>query len=244
MKDKGNVMRGVVMNIREVIEEIPIFEQSNSVSKSKIMDYAVIRKFKKGKQIFRMSEEVNQVYVIEKGYVVVERVNNNNDTRGIFVLGPGELINEVILQKETASISCEALTDLVLISISKERFLEIMEQDFVFTKAVIDSMSLKIRRLYHQIENTTKMMRLERQVASRIWKLARDHGVPCEEGIKLPFDLSITMLAELVGSNRESVSRIVKKLSEEGLVSIANGKCKIYDMNKLKAVNCDGSTKK
>ena len=95
------------------------------------------------------------------------------------------------------------------------------------------SMAKKISKLYRQVANTTKMMILEDQVSAKLWKIGHDYGIEKEEGIVIPFDLSITLLAQLVGSNRESVSRTIKKLSNAHLVSIIHGRCIIYDLDAL-----------
>lgn len=224
------------MNIREELERIPLLSMALPPTKAKIISYAVTKKVKKGEFIFHAREQVDGIYIISKGYAVLEKINKNNDKRAVFILSNGSILNEVILSDPVASIDCYALTDLELIYFSRQHFLEIMQSDFGFTKCVVDSMSKKIRRLYRQIENTTKMMKLDYQVSFRLWKLARDFGVQKETYITFPFDITITFLSELVGSNRESVSRSVKKLNEAGLVSIKNGKCKIYNLDSLKNI--------
>jgi CRP-like cAMP-binding protein len=95
-----------------------------------------------------------------------------------------------------------------------------MEQDLTFAKAVIKSMAMKIRRMYHQLSNTSNSMRLDKQIASKLWKLSRDFGKEKEGKIEIDFDLSITYLADMVGSKRETVSRIVKQLSERQLIEV------------------------
>ena len=112
-----------------------------------------------------------------------------------------------------------------------------MSSDFDFTKSVIGEMSLKIRKLYHQVENTTKMTKLDKQIASRLWKLGRDYGIDKGEYIELPFDLTITFLSDFVGSNRETVSRIVKNMANEHIMKIKNGRCVIYDIAALHEIS-------
>lgn len=224
------------MNIRSIVEAVPILSQSDPSSKAKMISYGINTKYKKGEYLFCARDHVKRIYIVVSGYVVLERVNRNNDKRAIFLLSNGCLINEVILSEPVSSINCYALSDLEVVSFTRSQFLEIMEQDFFFTRLVIESMSLKIRKLYHQMENTTKMMNLEKQVASRLWKIGRDYGVDEKEYIIIPFDITITFLADLVGSNRETISRIIKKLSADDILSINKGTCKIYNLEKLREI--------
>ncbi len=222
------------MNIRTAVDTVPLFTQASSPAKAKILSYGIHKRYEKGEYLFRVRDVVSSIYIVLSGLVVLERTDRDSNRRAIFILEQGSIINEVILEEAISSINCYALTDLEVVCFPRNQFLEIMETDFPFTKAVIDSMSMKIRRLYHQLENTTKMNTLSNQVASRLWKLGRDFGVQKDDCLELPFEMSITFLAGLVGSNRETVSRVVKKMAQENILSIRSGKCKIYDVEKLK----------
>lgn len=221
------------MHIKDLIETIPLLSQSTQPSKTKMKTYAITQKIKKGEYLFYVREEIERIYIMISGYAVLDRVNQNNDRRAIFLMAQGDIINEEVLEKPVSSTNCYALTDLEVISFTRIQFLEIMEHDFYFTRMILASMSLKMRKLFHQVENTTKMMLLEKQIASRLWKIGRDFGIQKENYLEIPFNMTITFLADLVGSNRETISRVVKKLSKEQLISIQNGNCHIYDMDAL-----------
>lgn len=65
-----------------------------------------------------------------------------------------------------------------------------MEHDFEFTKAVMKSIGRKTRRLYRQLCNTSNTVHVDCQVASKLWKLARDYGEAGPKGIRIKFELS------------------------------------------------------
>lgn len=221
------------MTIRTIIETMPLFREASPSTKAKMLNYAIVEKVEKGAYLFNVRDEIDRIYMIINGYVVLERINNQNHLRGIFLLSAGDLINEVIIDGHSSSISAKALSQLEVVSFSRNQLLEMMEQDFHFTKLYMDSMAKKIRKLYRQIANTTKMMTLESQIAAKLWKLGHDYGIKEQENIVIPFDLSITLLASLVGSNRESVSRVIKKMALANIVSITHKKCIIYQPEML-----------
>jgi len=51
--------------------------------------------------------------------------------------------------------------------------------------------------------------------------------------VKVKFELSITLLADMVGAKRESTSRVIKSLKEEGLLEIQKGYFIMKDMKGL-----------
>ncbi len=222
------------MKLQEAIQNKPFFAQAASETQSKLLSYGMCRRYPKKEYLFHVHDAVDQLFIVVSGLAVLERVTDNSHRRAIFLLREGEILNEVVLEQSMASADCYALTELEAVCFPRALFLELMQEDFALAKAVLDSMAVKIRRLYRQLERTTKMETLDVQVSSRLWKLGRDFGVNREDYVELPFDLSITFLAGMVGSNRETVSRIIKKLSQQQLVSIREKNCRIYDMDALR----------
>lgn len=124
---------------------------------------------------------------------------------------------------------------------SKNQMLEMMREDFQLSKAIVDSMATKIRRMYRQLANASNALHLERQVASKLWKLAKDFGNYStvneqEKSIEIGFDMTISFLADMVGSKRETVSRTVKKLTELGVLKYRRNRFEILSMDKLKSI--------
>lgn len=224
------------MIIRDAIEKCTILNNANPASKAKIVSYGIIKKYKKNEYIFRDREDVSKIYFVLSGFVALEKTNKNQDRKVIFIFSTGELLNEVVLEEPIASVSCYALGEVEVLSFSRSQILEIMETDLQFSRMIMDSMAKKIRRLYHQLENTTNMMRLDRQIAAKLWKLGKDFGKEKENYIMIEFGMTITFLADMVGSKRETVSRIIKKMTNQKIVKIEKSCCYIYDMNQLKRI--------
>lgn len=224
------------MNVWDACGVCEILKSASPASRAKISSYGVLRRFKKDEIIFEDKGVVDRFVFVVSGYVAIYKVNRNLDRKVIFVYGQGVLLNEVMVSDPVASVSCVALREVQTLSFSRRQFLEIMEGDFAFTRLVMESMSLKIRRLYRQLGNTANMMKLERQVASKLWKLGRDFGVRKDDFIQVDFEITITFLADMVGSKRESVSRIIKKFSEQGIVRMERNTCKIYKLDELENI--------
>ncbi|MDO4615246.1 MAG: Crp/Fnr family transcriptional regulator [Lachnospiraceae bacterium] len=216
------------------IDQLEIYKTAGTDTRLSLSRDGYPMRIKKGQNLFNIRDRVNTVYLLISGYVVLYRENEDHGIRNIFLLGPGDFINEIILDGLTASIACSALSDITVMSYSRAALLEIMKRDFAFNQKIVNSMSLKIRKLYHMLESSTKPTKLDHQTSSRIWKFARDFGIQSDDCIYLPFELKITLLAGFVGSNRETVSRIVKKMATRGILSIEKGICRIYDLDALK----------
>ena len=74
--------------------------------------------------------------------------------------------------------------------IPRERLWTVMEQDPALTRAVVQSMALKIRRLYRQLKNTTNALSGEKRLAAKLFKLGRDYSVETEKGTLINMNLA------------------------------------------------------
>ena len=167
------------------------------------------------------------------GTVSLYKLNENGQKKVIFILGEGKVVNEVIIKELPASINCRAFEDAELLKINKNKLLEIMKYDFELCKNIIISLSMKTRRMYRQLKNTPPSIKIEKKLAAKIYKLGRDYGVETEEGIVIKMNLTVTYLADLLGSQRETVSRALKILQDKKLISYKDKIILIYDLNKI-----------
>ena len=108
-----------------------------------------------------------------------------------------------------------------------------MENDFTLSKNIISSLAMKVRRMYRQLKNASGIIRMEKKLAAKLWKLSKDYGVPCDNGVIINMNISITYLADLLGAKRETVSRSLKILSNENLIKYENKKIKVISPEKL-----------
>jgi CRP/FNR family transcriptional regulator, cyclic AMP receptor protein len=213
-----------IMSIKDGdIRLIPVFEGIAQETREKIKEAASIVRLQKNQHLFMEREEINNIYIILKGKVTMYRNAEEGHKRVIYILSDGTLINEVIFDGRSASICCEAFEESTIISIPRDSMLKIMEFDFVLTRNIINSMSRKIRRLYRQLKNTTTL-RVDKKVAAKLWKLSTDHGIEVEEGVLINLNITITYLADMLGHTRESISRAIKTLEEEKLITLKERK--------------------
>lgn len=224
------------MNVERAIKQCSCLNAEAEGSMKRLQEYGRLRSYRKGELIFQEREDVTRFYFVVEGCVALYKMNRNQDRKVIFVYGKGKLLNEVIVEEPVASINACALNDILVLTFPRKQFLEIMQTDYGITKAVLDSSAQKIRRLYHQLANTSNMVSLEQRVAAKLWKLGRDFGIPRGNAIEIGFDMSITFLADMVGAKRESISRCVKKMTEQGMLSREKGRFHLYEMEKLKAL--------
>lgn len=216
----------------EELRELEIFKNLKAETLLKLSTIGIKVAARKGQHIFRDKEKVNTVYIVLKGKISLYKLSENSNKKVIFILGRDKIINEVILDDLPSSINCEIFEEGELLTFNRLDFLELMKNDFELTISVVNSLSIKVRRLYRQLKNTTPL-KIEKKVAAKLWKLAKDYGVPTEEGTLINLNITITYLADLFGSQRETISRALGQLEDLKLIKFSNKKIVIIDKDKL-----------
>lgn len=206
-----------MITLDEAFNNIEILKKLNSKTIEYIKPFSTLKTYKEREHVFMDKDEISNLYIIVLGKAALYKLNNFGDKKIIFIFDEGKILNEHSLQNIKVSINCEILETSVIMSIPCNIFIKAMENDFLLSKSILDLMSLNIRRLYRQLQNTTNNLECEKKLASKLLKLAKDNGIYCENIVKINIPLTVTYISEMIGSRRETVSRQIKKLSDLSL---------------------------
>lgn len=222
--------------MKEIEESLRIIFGADGIrqsSREHLARYSVLLEMKKGQHLYREREEIVTVYAVVSGTAALYKMNSMGEKKVIFVLGKGSLLNEEVLQDLPEPVSCEIMESARILAIPRKQLLALMETDARLMRFLFSSQSHKVRRLYRQLKNTTNALSGEKRLAAKLFKLGKDYGVCSGDGIMIDMNLSITYLADMLGSKRETVSRQVKRLTELGLINMEKNRITIPDMKKI-----------
>ena len=143
------------------------------------------------------------------------------------------MLNDHLKPGLASAINCDSFEESMALVCRREDFIKIMSQDFQLAQAVIDQYSLKLRRTYRQLKNAPTNVSVEKKIAAKLYALCRDYGVKKNEGVLIDFPLTVTQLSEMLGMQRETVSRALQKLIKENLIVYEKKKIFIYNVNAI-----------
>ena len=212
--------------------ELTLFNQLKEETVNRLCEICIKRYYKKGEHIFRDKEVEKRIYVMYRGKVSMYKMNEHAQKRVIFILGKDKILNEVILDDLSASISCECFEDAQVLCFDRRGFIDIMKDDFELTTNVILEISNKTRRLYRQLKNATPI-KIEKRLAAKLWKLSKDYGVKDRDGILINLNITMTYIADMFGATRETISRSMKILQENGFIKMRNKQIIVLNRKKL-----------
>lgn len=221
------------MTVWEAFETTEILNQAGAGTRERLAACSVLKRREKGNHIVLERDEVSCLYFLVDGLASIYKINSLGEKKVIFVYGNGSALNIEALQAFPSPINCELREDSVILCVPIEAFWHEMERDACLMRAAVNGMALKIRRLYRQMKNTTNALSGEKRLAAKLYKLARDYGEERENGILINMNLSITYLADMLGSKRETVSRQAKRLCELDLIRLEKNRVTVPNLENL-----------
>lgn len=192
-------------------------------------------KFRRAERIFTESQPGACLYVVMSGRVKIFGSSAQGRSKTFAYLEPGDFFGEMsLIDEENRSASASALEDSVLIMLKSDDYKKIIVSRPTIALAVLKTMSARLRRANREIEALSFNNVLGR-IAQILLDLASRYGTKTEEGLRINMNLSHKELAEMAGTAREVISRVISRFKRMGCVSFFDGKIIITDQDKLKS---------
>ncbi len=219
---------GMELNIKKIFDSVCKDSTINDLA-----NISYIKSFKKGSILYLDKDNIECLMVVLNGAVSLYKETPQCDKKVIFILSDNCIINEEVLFYDEVSTGCEVIEDSVVLCFNRKDFLNLMKKDFCLVEFIMKKSLKKNRRMNRQIKNNSTLLKIDKKMASKLWKLANDYGIECEKGIEIQIKLSITYLAKMIGAKRETTSRAIKQLINKGLIIVENNTYIIVDKDEL-----------
>lgn len=223
------------MNKRKLVSQLPVFEGVAPETLEKLLLAGNISEVSKGTLLIRARDPVSSVFFQVSGKSVIYNLTHSGKRKILFVFGTGALLNEHVLNNQTSSVYCETYEKSKIFEISSAELVRLMAEDFTLTKNILEAQERKVWRLSHQLKNSMSSIYLEKKLAAKLWKLARDFGIPKEAGVEIDMNITVTFLADMLGAPRETTSRTCSALYEHGLIKVNKKRITLTDPDKMSA---------
>ena len=220
--------------LTDFLQNINIFSNLSDSALHDIEDMFVLRKYPKGSMIILEEEYGDIVFVVKKGTVKITRVNDEGREVILSLMGVYDIVGELsIIDGEARSANVLAQEDCELYAITREDFLEILKNNFEISLALMGELATRIRKSDQHIE-ALSLSDAEHRIGVSILNLAEELGI-IRQGMvtieNLPFQQDI---ANMSGTSRETVSRILKLFEDKNMLSKSGHKLIIPNYNNFK----------
>ncbi len=189
--------------------------------------------YKKGEIIFREGGFPSGIFYITEGKAKKYKVDKAGREQIIYVANVGELIGyHGILAEDRYPDSAAALEESKIAFISKEDFLITLQQSELLSRRLLKTLSHEFAVLANSLSLFAQKSVRER-LALQLIVLREKYKVNFQPGMPVEINMGRDDLANLVGTARENVVRILTEFKQQGILDTKGRKIVVYDVNKL-----------
>lgn len=201
-----------------------------------LMSTAQTRSFDRGTEIFSDSDPARHFFVVIEGWVKLMRGGADGSPAVIAIFARNDTFAEAAaLASATYPARAEAVTDVRLLAIDGERFLDCMMADRQTLASGLAQIYRHLHGLVREIE-TLKALNARERLAAFLVQIAGESTGPA--AVTLPYDKGL--IAAKLGTTPENLSRAFSDLRAYG-VTTARGSAHIADLANLRHLaNLDG----
>ena len=169
--------------------------------------------YERGEVVFREGELGDLMYIIQSG--VVEFSHRRSDAEEVLAVAPaGVLFGEMALfERAPRSASVKTLTPVRLLALSRSDFIGLLRKSPDLAMAVIQELSRRLRTINEQA-SALSFQRVKDRTKGLLERLAREPQG--DGGRRRTPSLTHQQIADMIGTSRETGTRVVKELKTDG----------------------------
>lgn len=189
---------------------------------------AQMKEIKAGGVLMKTGQNIRSTILIISGLVKIVREDEEGNEFFMYYLHPGEacaLSMICAIKQETSEIMAKAIIDTEVLAIPLTYMDQWATQYKSWYNFVVSTYRSRFEDILHTIDNVA-FRNLDERLIFYLRRQQQSFG-----SSSIP--LSFTEIAQDLNSSREVISRLMKKLSEKGLVNLHRNYIEIVDLNRL-----------
>jgi CRP-like cAMP-binding protein len=226
--------------IEGVIGKLPLFRHVSPRNVADVASHARTISVRRGAAVCSRGDRLPGVIAVAYGIVKLSVARANDQERVVRFVNAGETFGEAsALLGRPCLVSGGALADSLLVVIPTVPLLRLVEHDPGFARTTVEILASRVQSIMEELEASVRQ-RGPQRLASYLVGLAQPGEPPTSWHVRLP--ASKTLIAARLGFSKETMSRLLRKLTEQGLIEPVRSRIRILDRERLALLARDGNS--
>ncbi len=212
---------------------LPLFQDMGSPELQRLALGCRLRPLARGDAVFHIGEPCTEFHVTVSGQVKLFAISPAGQEKIIEIVAPGGSFAEALMFTDKPYfINAQALSETVLLSVSKHSVVQEIERDPKFCMRMLAGLSRRLHGLVKDVQAYSLHSGVERVIGYLLRDLP-DEGdtAPGAQHVVLP--VSKATIASRLSMTPEYFSRVLRELEGKGLIEIDKREIRIPDPKRL-----------
>ena len=212
----------------ELLTACPLFADLAARDRQRLAGRASLRRFSAGETLFRQGTPALGFYVVASGKVAVTRQGGEGRGRLLHLFGPGEVVGEVpTFAGGDYPAEATATGDAEALFILRDDLLALGREQPEVLLAMLAALSQRLRRFVALVDDLS-LKDVPARLAVRLLNLAEAQA---SDTVVLPVAKGV--LAAELGAAPETLSRLLRKLRNAGVIAVTGRRITLRDRARL-----------
>jgi CRP-like cAMP-binding protein len=200
-------------------------------ARAEVLEHTGQKDLARGEALFWEGDPAEAVYLIERGHVSVRVCTPAGDEAIVRVLGPADHVGELALLAAAARSTSAVALDAVRVRVlHRADFARLRDRHPEVEHQILEALVTETNRLAGALTDSYFLSVADRTVR-RLVELA---GVFGGSGGEVVVPLTQDELAQLAGTARPTVNKVLRDLQADGLVRVSRGRVLLCDVSSLR----------
>jgi CRP/FNR family transcriptional regulator, cyclic AMP receptor protein len=203
-----------------MIRRVPLFATLSESEFQSIQHAFVVKNYRKNQIIFLEEETGTYMYIVLAGKIKVTKTNSNGKEILLAIHQSGDFFGEMaLLDGKTSPATVSAMEDCRVATVSASDFQALVMKNEKIVRQIIQVLCGRLRQSWAELQRLSYGS-AESRIKSGLWELGRRHGVQDARGTIINLKITHQELAEMVGTARETVTRMLAALQKQQVIEI------------------------
>ena len=203
----------------DFLRNVSLFESLDRQELEALSEVTFTRTFSKDNVIILAEEEGDTLFILKKGQVKVSIVSEEGREVILSLLGPGSVFGELsLLDGKPRSANVVATEETDLLMLRRSDFLQLIYKTPQIATALLAELATRMRKTDRQIEGLA-LLDVTSRISDTLLQLATEQGAETADGVTIESRPTHQELANMSGTTRETVSRVLKRLEGQGYIN-------------------------
>lgn len=217
------------MKLIDIISGISLFRGLPVPHLEKLTDILVDQTFDRSVRIFSEGDEALGFYAVISGRIKIFKLSPQGKEQILHIYGAGNIFGEVpMFAGGTFPASAETMEKSRVFFFSRQSFLEMIRREPILAMNMLAELSRRLRHLSRLIEELS-LKEVPGRLAAYLMLLSEKSG----NLETLNLDITKTQLAGILGTIPETLSRILSRMINQGIIEVNGRTIKILDRSAL-----------
>ena len=214
------------------MSEVDIFTDLNDHEMATIAAAAPMREFAPGELLYAPPQPIETLFILKQGRVRIFRVSPDGRALTTAILTPGTIFGEMLLLgQQMYDNFAEALDTVTVCVMTRDDVQRLLLSDARIAARISEILGDRVTQLERRLSDTV-FKSVPQRIATTLCRLAeREPRRLLARGAQI--QLTHEQLGALVGTSRETTTKILNEYADQGLIHLGRGRVTILDLAQL-----------